>query len=199
MDYSHFKAPYIGIGQIRELADQSRDKYWGSDIPIDIEKVLMKLKIKVIPTPDLKRLAGIDSFITSDWKSVYVDNEAYLEDHKYKRVRFSMAHELGHFLLHKKLYESLGIKSLEDYYNFCEKAPARQYGFLETQANNFAGCFLVPKPVLKEYKEKLLIKLRKQLAVHGIEDIDLTEYIIDPLAEQFSVSTEPIRIALQTL
>lgn len=199
MDYSHFNAPYIGINQIREVATQTRDKYWGSEIPVDIEKVLMKLNIKVIPMPDLKKLAGIDSFITSDWKSIYVDNEAYLDDHKYKRVRFSMAHELGHFLLHKTIYEALKIDSLKDYYSFCLNAPAPQYGYLETQANNFAGCFLVPQLILRESKDKLLSKLKKQLAVHGLEDFDLTEYIIEPLAEQFNVSTTPIRIALQSL
>ena len=121
MDYSDFKTPYISDKKIRELADKTRVKFWGGEIPVDIEKVLIKLKISIIPVDGLLRHISFDFFVSSDWKNVYVDNDAYLDDFKYRRVRFSMAHELGHLVLHRDVYESLKIKSLEDYYGFYER------------------------------------------------------------------------------
>ena len=129
MDYSHFKTPYILNQKIRELAEKARNDFWNGETPVDIESVLMKLKINIIPVSGLMRSINFDSFISSDWKNVYVDNEAYLDDFKYRRVRFSMAHELGHLILHKELYESLKIKSLENYYSFYKDAPGDQYSF----------------------------------------------------------------------
>lgn len=198
MDYSQFKTPYISSDKIRKLAESARSEFWGNETPVDIEKVLMKLKINIIPINNLLSYINFDSFISSDWKNVYVDNNAYCDDFKYRRVRFSMAHELGHLILHKEIYKSLEIKSLEDYYRFYKDAPGDQYSYLETQANSFAGYFLVPRNVLLVEKEKLIKKLRAKLEGSGAENADLTEYIIEALAEQFNVSPGPIRIALQS-
>lgn len=198
MDYSSFKTPYISNQKIRELAEKARMEFWGKEAPVDIEKILIKLKINIIPVNGLMTYIKFDSFISSDWRNVYVDNDAYFDDYKYRRVRFSMAHELGHSILHKEIYKSLNIKSLEDYYSFYENVSGDQYSFLETQANNFASYFLVPREILIEKREKLIKELKKKLEGSGHENADLTDYIIEALAEQFNVSPGPIRIALQS-
>lgn len=197
MDYSGFKTPYISNKEIRERADKAREEFWGMEIPVDIEKILMKLKITIIPLPGLRSLSGFESFIFSDWQNVYVDNDAYFDDFKYRRVRFSLAHELGHLILHKELYESLKIARLEDYYKLYESLPNDQYGYFETQANNFAGYFLVPRDIVLREREKLIKDLKKKLEGSGHEDADLTDYIVNDLAEKFNVSNQPIMIALR--
>jgi Zn-dependent peptidase ImmA (M78 family) len=201
MDYSHFKILPLSNKEIREAADRIRGKFWGDEIPVDIENILEKgQKIAIIPVPGLKTQMSFDAFIASDWRYVYVDNDQYLSDLGYHRVRFSLAHELGHYVLHKEIYESLNIKTIDDYYCFYQDAPEEQYNLLEFQANKFAGHLLIPREAMERHKEKYLAKARKQLIGTKLEnkDIDLTGIIAGDMAEVFNVSAQAMEIALKS-
>jgi IrrE N-terminal-like domain len=66
------------------------------------------------------------------------------EDHHIHRQRFTVAHEIGHFMLHRDRAEE-GIQDDEFY-----RALA---GPLETQANQFAADLLMPWPLLKRLQD----------------------------------------------
>lgn len=201
MDYSKLKITPLSNQQIREAADRIRAKFWGSKIPVDIENILeIGLKIRIIPLPGLQGQISFDSFISSDWENVYVDNESYESDKYYRRIRFSLAHELGHFVLHKELFESLEIKSLEDYYRFYNEVPNDQYRFLEDQANKFAGYLLIPHEIMEKYRDKLLADYRKKLIGTNLEnvDIDLSGYIVGDMIDIFDVSAQAMEIGLKS-
>lgn len=200
MDYSKIKIEPLSNQQIREVADKVRVKFWGEKIPVDIEHILeVKLKISVIPVAGLKQQISFDSFISSDWRNIYVDNESYISDNYYRRIRFSLAHELGHRFLHKGLFESLNIKTFEDYYRFYNEIPNDQYRFLEDQANKFAGYLLIPYEIMKEQRGKFLIKAKRKLIGTKFEnvDIDLIGYIADDMADIFEVSSQAMEIGLK--
>ena len=59
---------------------------------------------------------GMDAQITSDFSTIYVDQKSYENDTS--RFRFSLAHELGHFALHKQFYKDLKIRELADVFAF---------------------------------------------------------------------------------
>lgn len=202
MDYSKLKISPLSNKQIREEADRVRAKFWGDKIPVDIEHILeAKLKISIIPLPGLQDQISFDSFISSDWSKIYVDNDRYMSDNYYQRVRFSLAHELGHLILHREIFESLEIKSIEDYYRFYREAPGDQYGFLEAQANKFAGYLLMPREILEQYREKCLAKVRKKLigtSLENIDDLELIEFIAGEIAEIFNVSAQAMEIGLKS-
>lgn len=201
MDYSKIKIQPLSNQQIKDLADKMRLKFWGDKIPVDIENILEdKLKISIIPVPGLRQQISFDSFISSDWKNVYVDNESYMSDNYYRRIRFSLAHELGHFFLHKKLFESLEIKSLKDYYRFYNEVPNDQYRFLEDQANKFAGYLLIPREIMIKHRDALLLDARKKLIGTNLEDVDvdLSGYIAGDMAEIFNVSAQAMEIGLKS-
>lgn len=201
MDYSKIKIKPLSNLQIREAADRVRTKFWGDKIPVDIENILeIGLKISIIPSPGLQDRGDIDSFISSDWKNVYVDNDRYMSDRHYRRIRFSLAHELGHFILHRDIFESLEIKSLEDYYRFYDECPQEQYNFLEAQANKFAGYLLIPSEIMEKHKNKLLSEARKKLIGTNLEnvDIDLCGYISGEMANMFDVSPQAMEIGLKS-
>ncbi len=146
MDYASIKAPYIGNEEIKKKADSFRQRLWDDSIPVDIETIIdIRLKIDVIPSLNLRQRCDSDALISSDWKSIYVDQNEYLDDRYQNRLRFSFAHEIGHFILHKDIHSNFKIASPEDFYRFIEKIPKEQYGFFETQANKFAGYLLVPR------------------------------------------------------
>ena len=98
-------------------------------------------------------MIGIDAFLRSDFSGIVVDNNEYLDDRYQNRLRFSIAHEVGHFVLHAKAYKDFGIRSAADYVNSIQKLSEKAYSALEWQANQFAGNILVPR-------EELAISLR---------------------------------------
>ena len=51
----------------------------------------------------------------SDFTGIYVDSETYelidrAPEWKLNRLRFSLAHEIGHLFLHRELFEDAGIQ-----------------------------------------------------------------------------------------
>lgn len=164
-------------------------KNWGELVPVDIEQIIeYKLNMRIIPIPGLYKQCSADALIASDWQTIYVDNENYFDDRYYNRLRFSLAHEIGHFILHQELYASFEIKSFEDFYNIIDGLNNR-YGIIESHANRFANFLLVPR-------EKLEIEREKVLAEHpeikSLDSAAVNSYISIPLSKIFQVSQEVI-------
>ena len=78
----------------------------------------------------------VDAFISADFKTIYVDE--YEFDVESYRYRFSVAHELGHFILHRKYYPD-EMKSLEEWLEVSRRIIGDSAEF---QANCFAGNLL---------------------------------------------------------
>jgi len=189
MNYSNIKIPLIHKEEIKRKADLFREKFWDDSVPVDIEKIIdVKLRINIIPLPNLG-----DAFISSDWKSIYVDQNKYLNGIQ-NRLRFSLAHEIGHFILHKDIYNSFKITSLERFYQFIDKISGKQYGFLETQANIFANFLLVPRNKLTIEKKKELKDL--EVVINNIDQELLYSYLAEPISKTFGVSSKVVEIAL---
>ena len=103
---------------IRENAEEFRNKYVNPPelIPVPIEEIIeFKLNIDIIPIFGLKQLIDIEGFITSDLKSIYIDNHAYNDDRFLKRVRFTFAHEIGHLILHREELSKLEFSNYKEW------------------------------------------------------------------------------------
>lgn len=198
MKYNKIIVPFLRNGEIEERAKLLREKFWDDKVPVDIEYIIdNKLEINIIPIPNFLKLIGIDSLITSDWKSLYVDYDEYMDERRHNRLRFSLAHEIGHFVLHKKIYDSFNIKNLNDYYKLNEDIPREQYGYLETQANKFANYLLIPRKILRIERNKIIERIKEDLK--GIDIKTLNSYLAIPLSETFKVSDEVVAIALNDI
>ena len=67
-DLNDFKCPFIPIEKIHEKADTFRDKYWErDDLPVDIELIIEKMGLDIIPTANLKDI-DIDAYLKIDLK-----------------------------------------------------------------------------------------------------------------------------------
>ncbi|MFA5248489.1 MAG: ImmA/IrrE family metallo-endopeptidase [Patescibacteria group bacterium] len=192
------KAPYFSTKKIIEETDKFRKEFWDNSVPVDIEKIIeFKLGISIIPVPELCRMVDVDALIASNWKYLYVDRERYMEEKYSNRLRFSLAHEIGHFVLHKEIYDSLGINDVEDFYKFAMNIDEEQYGYFEIQANKFASHLLIPHKKLIEEKDKLI----KKLEANGFkkEDYDgetLNSVMALKLADNFGTSSMSVEYAL---
>ena len=105
MDYTKINVPFLSNLEIKNKADLFRRKFWNDSVPIDMEDIVeLKLEMEIIPLKSLQTLFGIDALITSDWRSIYIDYDRYVDERYQNRLRFSLAHEIGHFVLHKGIY-----------------------------------------------------------------------------------------------
>lgn len=198
MDYKEIKIPYLDRDFIKRKADFFRKKYHGSSIPVNIENIIeLKLKLNIIPSPEWGKTSSLEALITSDWKSIYVDKNAY--ENQERRLKFSLAHEIGHFVLHKETWNSFNIKDITDFYKMLGEVPEKQYRYLEIQANYFAGFLLVPQEKLKSEKEKLLQKIKNEEIIKKSDPKMLNSYLAQALTDTFDVSAEVIENSLNIL
>ena len=199
MDYKNIKIPFLDNSLISKKADLFRKNFWNDSLPVEIEDIIdLKLKLDIIPTPGLFKLSNTDALIASSWKCIYVDNDRYLDDKYKNRLRFSLAHEIGHLVLHKNIYYSFKIATLKDFFSLIEEIPQEQYWYLEIQANKFANCLLVPRKRLIVEKNRQMDK-DKSGKLLKIDIKMLNSYLAIPLSEIFGVSEEAVEIALNEL
>ncbi len=191
--------PFVANEKIWEITENFREGIGGvaSRVPIDIFEIIeFELGMDVVPRPGLKAEEGLDASITVDFTQIDVDYEMYLakEDRSsHRRARFSVAHELGHSILHKDLIEGFGISSELRWRDFQGNYMTREhFARLEIQAHEFAGRLLVPRQALIEsiQKRKALLEQpgyenlsekakAKGLAVWICDDFILTWQVLE--------------------
>ena len=186
-----FKAPYIDKQECWRKADEFREQHWTSGtIPVDVLSIAeFDLNLEIRTISRLKEDADIDALLLGDWKTLIVDRDQYLDDRYINRLRFSVAHELGHFVLHKTVYEQIPRGSPDEWISFMHAIPEKEYSFIEYQAYEFAGRLLVPFEDLESaFEDDLLEAERKGMPRANLTDA-LLEYLHGPLADRFAVST----------
>ena len=129
----------------------------------------------------------VDAFLTSDLAHIYVD--AFVMEHRHRRFRFSLAHELAHYELHRPLYEESPVRSVRDWRRVQESISEEDYAWFEFQAHSFAGLVLVPGAELAEQFHTALQAARQG----GLSDNTIwseagKSHIARWLAEQVDVS-----------
>lgn len=134
--------PRLGRLEIEKKAQELLDLYFDGSFPVNIESVCDYLGLAIMPVRGLKGYFGVDAFIAADFKTIYVDEVGFRAGTN--RYRFSLAHEIGHFVLHREYFPNR-IESLEEWIGSSAYS-GRNY--VEYQANYFAGCLLAPEDEL---------------------------------------------------
>ncbi|KLE14798.1 XRE family transcriptional regulator [Clostridium sp. C8] len=135
IDFPEFKIPQIDIENIdiEEITLELRD-YWGLSVNPIVNIVNVMEKNGVVVSSFKTNESKIDAF-TQIHKVHNVDRPfVVVGDDKESAVRrqFSMAHELGHIILHNSSIE-------------VDELGREEYKMMEEEANNFAAAFLLPK------------------------------------------------------
>jgi hypothetical protein len=163
-DYSKLRCRFIKKEEIRKISEEFRNAYWKSSLlPIDMESIIERgLRLDIVPHHGISRLDKIDAYLKSDLTGIVVDITQYMDPQgRYEnRLRFSFAHEIGHFVLHKYIYQEFCIDTPEEYYDFVMNFPEPEYRSFEWQANEFAGSLLVPRTRLLEEIAQCKCKIR---------------------------------------
>ncbi len=135
--------PYLNKQKIADRAEEFLEEYYSERrFPVDVEEICDELGISILPISGLAKAKRIDAFISMDFMSIYVD--AYEYEKESNRYRFSVAHELGHYFLHRKYYPS-NVNEAEKWIKISQSI---LNNYAEFQANYFAGSLLVSEEEL---------------------------------------------------
>jgi Zn-dependent peptidase ImmA (M78 family) len=136
------------ISEIESIAGTAlQDAYNGAPIyeisaPISLSKVLtyhdLKLKTADFTNGILRNVAGVFSRTE---KSIYIP-----KDESYQRNSFTIAHEIGHYLLHKNIDTEVFYRHQSDL------LINENLKMVEAEANWFAASLLMPNDLLQKYK-----------------------------------------------
>ena len=131
--------PRIGKLEIENMAEGILDECWDGSYPINIEAICDYLGIAIVPVSRLFESFGVDAFIAVDFRTIYVDESEFRKCSS--RYRFSIAHEIGHFVLHREYFPSR-VDTLDEWAGAMTRGDC---SYIEYQANHFAGYLLAPE------------------------------------------------------
>src|SRR5947209_11707347 len=152
MDPRRFRAPFLRRSQIWEKADELRSRFASCEkLPLPVlDLAEFDLGLELVPKDRLKQAGDIEALLLGDLKTIVVDRDAFMDRRAENRLRFSVAHELGHLVLHSDVYGTLQHGSVEDWMDFLTAIPEAEYNWLESHAYEFAGRLRVPPDALSE-------------------------------------------------
>lgn len=201
MQQAEFKCPWIEPEDLWRRADEARAEYWPENtFPINMEEIVeLRLRLNIEFFFDLKSDYDVIAYLKNDLNGIVVDHAYYMKDTFSNPLRFAIAHEIGHYILHKELYELLHFTSPQDWIDFTLNLPEKAYAAFECQANEFAGRFLVPREELEgkvNEATKNIQEANLESTLRKNPDMVLP-YITPPIRRYFGVSDDVIERRIQ--
>ena len=151
-DPRRFKAPHNPKERIWQEADRLRAAHLaGRCLPVKVlDLAEFDLHLDLVPVNALREQLDIDALLMGDLKSILVDKRAFMSPRLEYRLHFSVAHEIGHLILHRDIYGGLQHTTAIEWFDYISAIPEVEYGWVEWQAYEFAGRLLVPPEPLRE-------------------------------------------------
>ena len=163
--------------QIRKRAVELLDSNNLFSAPVSLDDLAKKLGIRVKHEDLEDEVSGF--LVAKEGRSTVVLNK----NHHHNRRRFTLAHEIGHFVLHKELDEVFLDANLT---YFRSKDYPGADSRIEREANCFAAELLMPKRIIAKLIEK-----------KNMDISDESDFL--SLAKAFKVSERALAIRLMKL
>lgn len=177
--------PYISDDQIFHTVNSFLKSHHPSlRIPIPIDDIVeFKLKLTIFPTKELESGCEIDGSLSKDFKTILIDYNTF--EKQISRSRFTLAHEVGHFILHENIFKkSGGFNTEKSFLSFQNNLSERDYKRLEIQAFRFGEELLYPR---SEFQRIIKEEVQKLGGLEALVVTDL-ERIITRVRDEFKVS-----------
>jgi len=165
--------------RIEDLTSQILAKFDSNELPVPIRKIAEQLGIKIHSYDLGENISGV-LVIKNDQGTIGIN-----PTEQPVRQRFTIAHELGHYVLHKNSNESIFIDK-EYKVLFRDQRSSTGEDKREQEANAFAASILMPKKLLVE-----------QIQNHFFDLTD--ENAVKRLAKMFNVSVIAMTIRISNL
>lgn len=149
MSPQHPAIRWISDDEIRRIAENflaSEDP--SRTIPVPVEQIVEQRGIDIVPIHQMQDKYDLVGCTSKDLQSIYVDQ--FIGDRRENRYRFTLAHEIGHVVMHADLIAELTSESndLTDWFRAYLELSEGDYRGVEWQADAFAGLVLVPSAEL---------------------------------------------------
>lgn len=144
---------YLSYDEIAKIAEDFLKQNNIKSIPVPIEDIVEKnYNLNIIPIPELYNICGVDGL--SDCSAISVD-EFMFKNYHY-RYRFTLAHEMCHFILHKEYLSKCKFNSITRWKEVYEEIDKDDHSKMEFQGYSFGGLVLVPRHELRTYVKNYL-------------------------------------------
>lgn len=195
------------------LARWATDRAWSPAPPVPVDEIVeLQMELRV-DYDDLRARLGIDDVLGAIWfgkRLIRVDESLNIESrpHLLGRYRWTLAHEGGHWILHREI---LAAPTIDESLFGDLGAPAfvcrsGQKPPEEKQADLFARHLLMPTDLVRgawrdwrgDAEPVFISDLRAEAHPNDSDDF-LVDRFIRPFADLFEVSREAMRYRLQGL
>lgn len=197
MQPQEFRCKWVDKRELWNRAERVRETFWQEGtLPVDTERIVeLGVKLNIEPKHGLFSAIDMDAYLKMDLTGIVVDHDFYMNDKFANRMRFSFAHELGHFFLHQEIISALKFETPLEWKKFIDSILEKDYRDFEWQANEFAGRLLVPPAQLKREIEKVHEVIRKERGLMQLLEVEpeaVLSGVSPALCKPFGVSTDVI-------
>jgi Zn-dependent peptidase ImmA (M78 family) len=187
---------FLKYSEIEELAERFlKEHHPERTLPVPIDDIVeLSLQIQIVPHKDLARLEQIDAFLSSDFTELHIDQDHYIG--RTNRSRFTLAHEVGHFVMHKE--QVAKVNSANEWKRIILQAGEGR-DLYESQANDFAGCLLMPRDLMQAEFDKCKEQAAKEFQARKMalpDDLTIYSWLAGRIAPIFDVSDKAAEIRL---
>lgn len=158
------------------------------EAPINLDKIVKDLGIVVEEDVSLDERGIVGEILFEDGNPIVKINP--IKNDYPPRMRFTLAHEIGHYCLHSAKSKKGFIDS--------QKTMSRTESYwdpYESEANSFAAQLLMPKQLILTEGQKTIDKYKNETSEDGIP----MKIFIDKIAEKFGVSSQAMGYRLKNL
>jgi Zn-dependent peptidase ImmA (M78 family) len=169
----------MSLKLVKNKANELREKFSPSlDSFVDVHKIAQKLSVEICEEKLDEDVSGV-LVMKNTVPFIFINtNQSEL------RQRFTIAHELGHFVIHHSDWHVDNGKSTK-IYNRDSRSSSGEF-LEEIEANQFAAELLMPKEIIDKFMTKQKIS-------------NFDENIIDELSKFLKVSVQALSIRLAKL
>lgn len=185
------KRPVLSWRQIAASAKDFADQYalGEREYPLDVEEIAeFDLGIEIRLAEGVLEEFGSPAQIApgGDHPIITVDANQY--KHQTTFYRYAVAHEIGHFVLHRDWLTQVWslIESVETWKQVILARSDEDYRWIEGQANEFASFLLAPEIVFEPFLTEQLKPLSDMTA--KLDPDDILPYLANPIEKQFGMS-----------
>jgi Zn-dependent peptidase ImmA (M78 family) len=157
---------------------KTRGKFCGCRVLI--EEMLEAEGYDIFPVQGLKKYA--EAYLPKRPNIVFVDEDQQLS--RPLRYRFTIAEELAHILVARKIFNRMGRSEVEKVFQQMDDS---DYADFERNAKYLAACLLMPRP---DFVERFSLH-RQRFSATIVNPSEIAARVILSLASDFDVSKEP--------
>jgi Zn-dependent peptidase ImmA (M78 family) len=150
-----------------------------------IEEVIGKYGLKIFPKKGLSEIA--EAFLPIKPGIIFIDQDQFDDGTYALRVRFTLAEELAHNVIHRPMFDGL---SVDEVIKFQKSLTDAEYERIEHDAKYMAGAMLMPEAA---YRQRFNYFMLSQ-AGNPHSQVTKLRYVMRQLSYDFCVSVQSVSL-----